>query len=191
MCPRAGKRTAAPIGFLRMDRGAWLTVPNTVSLSRLVLAVAFVLVSDTSDRVALILAAGATDFLDGWIARYRHSETRSGAIIDPFADRVFVLAAVSSYLVQDILSTPQYFIFLSRDLLTAVGFIVAKLVPWLKPVVFKARLLGKIVTVVQLTALVVIIVFPRYTNLFIAVIALVSAAAIADYTLALWRARAR
>jgi cardiolipin synthase (CMP-forming) len=174
-----------------MDRGALLTVPNTVSLSRLVLAVAFVLVSHTSDRVALILAAGATDFLDGWIARYRHSETSSGALIDPFADRVFVLAAVSAYLVQDILSTTQYFIFLSRDILTAVGFIVAKLVPWLKPVQFKARLLGKIVTVVQLTALLVIIVVPRYANLLIAAIALVSAAAIVDYTLALWRERAQ
>lgn len=174
-----------------MNRGALFTVPNTISLSRLVLAVAFVLVTGTRDRVALILAAGATDFLDGWIARHRHSETTSGALIDPFADRVFVLAAVSAYLVHGILSTTQYFVFLSRDLATAFGFLVAKLVPRLKPVEFKARLLGKIVTFLQLAALLAVIVIPQYKDAFIWLIGILSAAAIADYTLALSRAGAR
>ena len=173
-----------------MNRGALFTVPNTVSLSRLVLAFAFVLVTDTRDRAALILAAGATDFLDGWIARYRNSETTSGALIDPFADRVFVLAAVSAYLVHDIFSTTQYFIFLSRDVMTAIGFLVAKLVPRLKPVEFKARKLGKIVTVAQLGVLLAVLVVPQFTNAFIWIIGILSAAAIVDYTLALWRARA-
>ena len=186
----AGKRTRAPVALPLMNRGALFTVPNTVSLSRLVLAFAFVLVTDTGDRVALILSAGATDFLDGWIARVRNSETTSGALIDPFADRVFVLAAVSAYLVHDILSTTQYFIFLSRDLMTAVGFLVAKLVPKLKPVEFKARMLGKIVTVAQLGALLGVILVPKYNDLFIWIIGILSVASIVDYTLALHRARA-
>lgn len=174
-----------------MDRGALLTIPNSVSLSRLVLAVAFVLVDTTPERVVLILAAGATDFLDGWIARHRHTETTSGALIDPFADRVFVLAAVTAYLFHDILSSNQYFIFISRDLATAVGFLVAKLVPWLRPVEFKARLLGKIVTVLQLAALIGVIVLPNYTNWLIGAVAVASVGAIIDYTLALWRERVR
>ena len=188
---RAGKRRRPFVALPQMNRSALFTVPNSVSLSRLVLAFAFVLVTDTRDRVALILAAGATDFLDGWIARHRNSATTSGALIDPFADRVFVLAAVSAYLVHGILSTTQYFIFLSRDLATAVGFIVAKLVPRLKPVEFKARLMGKIATVLQLAALVVVIVAPKYTDPLIWLIGIVSAGAIADYTLALWRERAK
>jgi CDP-diacylglycerol--glycerol-3-phosphate 3-phosphatidyltransferase len=173
-----------------MNRGALFTVPNTVSLSRLVLAFAFVLVTATRDRAALIIAAGASDFLDGWIARHRNSATSSGALIDPFADRVFVLAAVSAYLVHDIFSTTQYFIFLSRDIMTAVGFLVAKLVPRLKPVEFKARMLGKIVTVAQLATLLLVLVVPQYTGVFIWTIGILSAASILDYTLALWRARA-
>lgn len=186
----AGKRSAVRLALPVMNRGALLTVPNTVSLSRLGLAFAFVLVTETRDRAALILAAGATDFLDGWIARHRNSETTSGALIDPFADRVFVLAAVSAYLVHDILSTTQYFIFLSRDVMTAIGFLVAKLVPRLKPVEFKARKLGKIVTVAQLGVLLAILVVPRFTGALIWIIGVLSAAAIVDYTLVLWRARA-
>lgn len=187
----AGKRSEAPIALPLMNRGALFTVPNTVSLSRLVLAVAFVLVTDTRDRAALILAAGATDFLDGWIARHGNSATATGALIDPFADRVFALAAVSAYLVHGILSTTQYFVFLSRDIMTAIGFIVAKLVPRLKPVEFKARMLGKIVTVAQLAALLAVILLPRYIGPLIWVIGILSVAAIVDYTLAIWRAKAR
>jgi cardiolipin synthase (CMP-forming) len=185
----AGKRSPARIALPRMNRGALFTVPNTVSLSRLVLAFAFVLVTDTRDRAALIIAAGATDFLDGWIARHRNSQTSSGALIDPFADRVFVLAAVCAYLVHGILSTTQYFIFLSRDIMTAVGFVVAKLVPRLKPVEFKARMLGKIVTVLQLATLLLVLILPQYTSMLIWGIGILSAAAILDYTMALWRGR--
>lgn len=185
----AGKRWPAPIALPQMNRGALFTVPNTVSLSRLVLALFFVLVTDTRDRAALILAAGATDYLDGWIARRGNSATTTGALIDPFADRVFVLAAVSAYLVHGVFSTNQYFIFLSRDIMTAVGFLVAKLVPRLKPVEFKARMLGKIVTVAQLGTLLVVLLLPQVTDPLVWLVGILSAASIADYTLGLWRAR--
>ncbi len=186
----AGKRCAPPIALPKMNRGALFTVPNTVSLSRLVLAFAFVLVTDNRDRAALILAAGATDFLDGWIARLGNSQSATGALIDPFADRVFVLAAVSAYLVHGIFSTTQFFIFLARDIMTAVGFLVAKLVPSLKPVEFKARMMGKIVTSLQLATLLLVLVVPQYTGILVWTVGILSAAAIVDYTLALWRARA-
>ncbi len=186
----AGKRCAPPIALPKMNRGALFTVPNTVSLSRLVLAFAFVLVTDNRDRAALILAAGATDFLDGWIARHGNSQSATGALIDPFADRVFVLAAVSAYLVHGIFSTTQFFIFLARDIMTAVGFLVAKLVPSLKPVEFKARMMGKIVTSLQLATLLLVLVVPQYTGILVWTVGILSAAAIVDYTLALWRARA-
>lgn len=139
----------------------------------------------------LIAVAAATDFLDGFIARRGGSATTSGALIDPIADRVFVLAAVSAYLVGGLLTTPQYFIFISRDLATALGFAVARIIPWLRPVVFRARLLGKAVTMLQLATLAAVLLWPRATDGLIVAIGLLSAVSIADYTLALWRARAR
>lgn len=174
-----------------MNRGALFSLPNTVSLSRLVLAVAFVLVSGRWERVALIVLAGFTDFIDGWLARHKKSESTSGALIDPLTDRVFVLVAISVFLVEGQLGAGQYFIFLSRDIATAVGFIVAKIIPWLRPAVFRARLLGKIITVMQLITLVAVILVPEYTELLVLAIGITSAASIVDYTGALWRARAR
>ena len=174
-----------------MNRGALFTLPNTVSLSRVVLALAFVLVSEPWDRIALIAVAGFTDFIDGWLARHEKSESTTGALLDPLADRVFVFVAISTYLVEGLLTTGQYFIFLTRDLATAVGFVVAKIIPTLRPAVFRARMLGKIVTVVQLITLVVIIVVPELTRVLILIIGIVSVASIVDYTIALWRGRTR
>jgi phosphatidylglycerophosphate synthase len=174
-----------------MNRSALLTLPNTVSLSRVVLALAFVLVSEPWDRIALIAVAGFTDFIDGWLARHEKSESTAGALLDPLADRVFVFVAISTYLVEGLLTTGQYFIFLTRDLATAVGFVVAKIIPTLRPAVFRARMLGKIVTVLQLIALVVIIVVPELTGVLVLMIGIVSVASIVDYTIALWRGRTR
>jgi phosphatidylglycerophosphate synthase len=174
-----------------MNRSALFTLPNTVSLSRLVLAVAFVLLSGTWERIALIAIAGITDFMDGWLARHDKSETSAGALIDPLADRVFVFVAISTYLVEGLFTTGQYFVFLSRDIATAVGFVVAKVIPTLRPAVFRARILGKLVTVVQLVALVTILILPELTSAFVLAIGLLSAAAIVDYSIALWRGRAR
>ena len=174
-----------------MNRSALFTLPNTISLSRVVLALAFVLVSEPWDRIALIAVAGFTDIIDGWLARHEKSESPAGALLDPLADRVFVLVAISTYLIESRLTTGQYFIFLTRDLATAVGFVVAKIIPTLRPAVFRARMLGKIVTVVQLIALVTIIVLPELTNALVMTIGILSIASIIDYTIALWRGRAR
>jgi phosphatidylglycerophosphate synthase len=174
-----------------MNRSALFTLPNTLSLSRVVLALAFVLVSEPWDRIALIGVAGFTDLIDGWLARREKSESTTGALLDPIADRIFVLVAISSYLIEGQLTTGQYFIFLTRDLATAAGFIVAKIIPVLRPAVFRARMLGKIVTVVQLVTLVAIILLPELTNILVITIGLISVASIVDYTIALWRGRAR
>jgi CDP-diacylglycerol--glycerol-3-phosphate 3-phosphatidyltransferase len=172
-------------------RRSLVTLPNTISLSRVLLALAFVLIPNLWARVILIVVAGITDFMDGWLARHEKSVSTAGALLDPLADRIFVFAAISTYLVEGQLITAQYFLFLTRDIATAVGFLVAKIIPTLRPAVFRARLLGKIVTVVQLIALVTILILPELTDFLIVTIAVVSVASIVDYTIALWRGRAR
>ena len=172
-----------------MERGKIFTIPNSISLSRLLLALAFVVITGRWQRLVLIAAASATDFLDGWFARRANSATVAGALIDPFADRVFVLAAVSSYLVEGTISTGQYFIFLSRDIATAVGFVVARFIPGLSASAFKARALGKTVTVFQLALLLAVLVAPGLVQPLVLIIGAVSAVSIVDYTLALERAR--
>lgn len=172
-----------------MERGAIFTLPNSISLSRLLLALGFVLIDGRWERTALIVAAATTDFLDGWLARRRNSMTVAGALIDPFADRVFVLAAITAYLIAGWLSTTQFFVFLTRDIATAIGFVVARFIPGLTAASFQARASGKAVTLLQMVLLVVVLQFPALVQPVIIIIGILSAVSVVDYTLALNRAR--
>lgn len=172
-----------------MERGTFFNLPNSISLSRLLLALAFVVTDGTWQRVTLILVAGTSDVLDGWLARRSKSASVAGALIDPIADRLFVLAAVSTYLVEGRLTTGQYFVFLARDIATAVGFIVARFIPGLSASSFRARFLGKAVTVLQLATLLAVLILPERVGILVLLIGIVSAVSIVDYTLALEHAR--
>ena len=173
-----------------MSRERLVTLPNAVSMSRVVLAAAFVGIREPVVRVALLVAASATDFLDGWIARRQHATTRSGALIDPIADRLFVFTAVCTYLFEGAISTGAYFTLLSRDIATFIGFLVARVIPWLREVAFRARFLGKLVTVLQLVTLIAVLTTPTLVSPLVLLVGALSAVSIADYTLTLWRERA-
>jgi cardiolipin synthase (CMP-forming) len=189
--PMRWQAPRVPSSFGRMAARARLrALPNIVSLSRVVLAAAFVAFHGTAARLELVCVAGITDFLDGYIARRARVTSRWGALIDPVADRVFALVAVSAFLFDGALTTLGYFVMISRDLLTAVGFLVARLVSWLRPVEFKARMSGKVVTVLQLATFAALLVFPRGVTPLLWLVGAASAYSVGDYTLALWRARA-
>jgi cardiolipin synthase (CMP-forming) len=174
-----------------MQRGAILTAPNLLSFSRFGLAALFAAAEGAAARVLIVAVASATDFLDGWLARRSKTVSRWGMLLDPLADRAFVFTAVCTFLFRGELTTLEYFVFLSRDIMTGVGFLVARAVPWLRRVTLRARLPGKIVTGLQLVVLFAVILAPQAVDALIVAVGVASAAAIADYTLMLWRERAR
>jgi CDP-diacylglycerol--glycerol-3-phosphate 3-phosphatidyltransferase len=172
-------------------RAGLRSIPNIISLSRVALAVAFVAEHDPTARIWIVLAAAVTDMLDGWLARRAGLTSRFGALIDPFADRVFALVAVATFVYEGSLTTLQYFIMIFRDLMTAVGFLVAKSVSWLRPVEFRARWSGKAVTALQMVTFAAVLKFPQYVTALIWGVGVLSLYSVIDYTLALYRARAK
>ena len=166
-----------------------LDLPNLLSWSRIALAAAFPFAREPIPQVALIVVAGASDFLDGWIARARHTASRWGALLDPITDRVFVVVAVVTYVALGGLTPGELAIMLIRDIATATGFLVARFVPSLRRVTFKARWLGKIATAGQLLVLLCVPLAPRFVWPLVLAVGAVSVAAVIDYTLALRRAR--
>jgi CDP-diacylglycerol--glycerol-3-phosphate 3-phosphatidyltransferase len=174
-----------------MNRGALLNLPNIVSMSRFFLAAAFVLLASPRARLLLIGAASLTDYLDGWLARRQQSVSNWGALLDPLADRLFVFTAVCVFLFNGSITTGQYFVLIARDLATAVGFLVARSVPSLRPVHLRARLAGKTVTVLQLITLIALLTFPTAVRKLVPIVGVASIIAIADYTMALWNQRAQ
>jgi CDP-diacylglycerol--glycerol-3-phosphate 3-phosphatidyltransferase len=72
----------------------WL--PNALTAARLVAVVPFtILLAQADDAVSpgaalLFAAAACTDFLDGYLARRAHAQSRFGRIVDPLADRLLI-----------------------------------------------------------------------------------------------------
>ena len=80
-----------------------LTVPNVVTLVRLACIPLYVWLLFGADRqtgAAVLLAVlGATDWVDGYVARRFHQVTTLGKVLDPVADRVLVATAVITIMI--------------------------------------------------------------------------------------------
>lgn len=127
------------------------TLADLVTALRLPLAVAFPLTESHGWHLAIVAAAAATDFLDGRLAR-RFGPSRVGAVLDPVADKLFMLAAFLTVARHGLLSWWEIVLVLSRDIMAGLGALGA----WLfgRPLALPARAGGKAVTVCQLLTLV-------------------------------------
>ena len=84
-----------------------LTIPNLLSVVRIVLLPVFlwlVLVPEADVLALLVLVvSGITDYLDGTLARRLNQTSKIGAILDPVADRLYILAVVVGLALRDII----------------------------------------------------------------------------------------
>jgi cardiolipin synthase len=80
----------------RTDR-VW-TLPNLLSLLRLAGVPVFLWLvlgpEEDAWALALLMVAGFTDWLDGYLARRLDQFSRFGQVLDPVADRLYILAVV-------------------------------------------------------------------------------------------------
>ena len=75
----------------------FLTVPNALSVLRLLLVPVFawlIVAQHDGWALAVLLAASLSDYLDGYLARRWHQETRAGQVLDPAADRLYIFATL-------------------------------------------------------------------------------------------------
>jgi len=98
-----------------------LTVPNLLSLVRLLGVPYFfwLIVGPRSDALALIVlfVSGVTDWLDGYLARRLRQFSRLGELLDPLADRLYILAALAALYIRDLLPVWVVVALLARDVL--------------------------------------------------------------------------
>jgi cardiolipin synthase len=124
-------------------------LPNLVSATRFLLtpfAVRAVIAGDDRTALWLCLLGGATDFLDGGLARRLGETSRSGAILDPLADK-FMLNAIYLALW---LSRGEWLgaVVIARDVLILAGSAALFLATRRKD--FPPSWLGKISTTIQI-----------------------------------------
>jgi cardiolipin synthase len=100
-----------------------VTLPNVISLVRLACAPIFVwLLADDHllAAAALLAVLGASDWVDGWIARRFDQGSKLGKMLDPVADRILLLVAAVALLVQGSVPLVVGILVLLREALVSV-----------------------------------------------------------------------
>jgi cardiolipin synthase len=108
-------------------RARVMTIPNLISLVRLLCVPLFVWLLFGAERrvaaIVLLAVLGATDWVDGWIARHFHQGSDIGKVLDPTADRVMLFTAVVALMVDGSVPAWVGVLVLARELFVSVAVV--------------------------------------------------------------------
>ncbi|QAT17302.1 CDP-diacylglycerol--glycerol-3-phosphate 3-phosphatidyltransferase [Candidatus Velamenicoccus archaeovorus] len=138
-----------------------MNLPNYLTLSRIVLTfviMAFLFAKNfamTCAAFLLFLAACATDFLDGWVARKKGLISDFGKIMDPLADKVLVVGLFLTFVQLQLMGAWVVVVIVVREfLITGMRIFALR-----RGVVLAAESAGKHKTVSQMGAIICILIF--------------------------------
>ncbi len=153
-----------------------MTLPNGLTLTRIVLVpllVAALLAASPAASLAaagVFVAAAATDWLDGYLARSRGSVTAFGMVMDPIADKLLIGAALVSLVALGRLAAWVAVVILARELAVSALRLAASQQGALIP----ASQFGKAKTASQVAAVTAVIVAPVPDALWVLALVYVS-----------------
>lgn len=123
-----------------------MNIPNLLTIFRIALVGVFIYVFSLSQymwALGIFLLASFTDILDGYIARKFNSITDFGKLMDPLADKLLLISALSCFTWHDMLPP----VFLVFELIKESIQIVISSILYRKKVVVYSKLSGKLATV--------------------------------------------
>ncbi len=143
-----------------------LTVPNAVSASRLfgVPLFLWLLLGPHADVAALavLMYAGVSDWADGALARRLNQHSRLGELLDPAADRLYIIATLVGLVVRGILPAWLAVAILAREVVLGLGLLVLRRYDYGPPPV---HYLGKAATLNLLYAFPLLLIAARSDTL--------------------------
>ncbi|WP_165855182.1 CDP-diacylglycerol--glycerol-3-phosphate 3-phosphatidyltransferase [Marinobacter sp. JSM 1782161] len=146
-----------------------MNLPNVLTMSRIVMIPVFVIVFylpfDWRFMVsaAIFALAGATDWLDGYLARKLNQSTPFGAFLDPVADKLMVAVALT------LLVEEHHSISLTLPAMIIIGreIVISALREWMAEMGKRASVavsyIGKIKTTAQMVSIIMLLAFPLGT----------------------------
>lgn len=139
-----------------MLSAAW--VPNAITVMRLLLVVPVAVYLWQRDYVAacvLVALAGASDVVDGWLARRLKSTTSFGAMADPVADKALSLTVFVLLAIQEHLPVALVAVVVVRDVIIVSGAATFRLL--YGPFDYAPTLAGKVSTACQIVLVLVVL----------------------------------
>jgi cardiolipin synthase len=108
-----------------------ISIPNILTMLRILLIpllVIFLIRGMMGEALLVFAAAGITDGLDGFIARYFNQRTDLGAYLDPVADKLLLMSAYLTMATLDLIPAWLTVIVISRDVIIVMGVMVLRLI---------------------------------------------------------------
>lgn len=127
-------------------------LPNVLTMLRMALIGVFIWLFVTGNRylaLAVFLFAGATDFLDGYIARKRHIVTSFGKLMDPLADKLMLITALACLTAEGLVPLWVILVTVGKELFMIVG---AFLMLRKRDIVVHSVMIGKVASVAFIVA---------------------------------------
>ncbi|MCW5774148.1 MAG: CDP-alcohol phosphatidyltransferase family protein [Rhodospirillaceae bacterium] len=127
-----------------------MNLPNLITLLRLASApviVWFLLTGRFGPALWLFAVAGASDAIDGYLARTRGERTRLGAVLDPIADKTLMICAFVALGYAGAVADWLVFLVVLRDVVIVAGLGLLHRLG--RPVAMAPSMLSKANTVVQ------------------------------------------
>lgn len=107
----------------------WATIPNLITLMRLVLVlpIAIFIIQDIYPvlTVVLLVGFGASDWVDGYVARKLGQTTLIGAVLDPIADRLGVGVVVGALVIAEHLHVGIIVVIATVDVALLFAYLLA------------------------------------------------------------------
>ncbi len=133
-------------------------IPNAICVLRIVLVVPIVISLRSEDfllALVLIVIAGLSDALDGYLARAFDWRTRLGGLLDPLADKLLLVTVILTLTFMGLTPVWLAFVVIGRDLVIVSGGILYNYL--IGPVTPDPSLISKVNTVCQLIYIIVVI----------------------------------
>ena len=106
------------------------TLPNALSVLRLLGVPLFLwlLLGPEADgwAVAVLMVAGITDWVDGKLARWLNQCSRLGALLDPAADRLYIVSTLVALALREIVPLWLVVLLVGRELVLGVALLVLR-----------------------------------------------------------------
>jgi CDP-diacylglycerol--glycerol-3-phosphate 3-phosphatidyltransferase len=106
------------------------TVPNALSVLRLLGVPLFLwlLLGPQADgwAVVVLMVAGATDWLDGKLARALGQSSKLGALLDPAADRLYIVATLVAFVLREVVPLWVVAVLVGRELVLGLALLLLR-----------------------------------------------------------------
>src|SRR6187402_1695857 len=147
------KSSFAPGGdqLARGGRGLTLSIPNLITLARILLVPVVVWTIATGQMYfafLLFLAAGISDAVDGFLAKRFGMKTELGAYLDPLADKVLIVSIYVALGITGVIPLWIVILVVSRDFMIVGAIILSWLIA--RPVAIRPHLVSKVNTGAQI-----------------------------------------